>query len=482
MKDKMEEQPKTPQPIDHNRSIGEILNELYEATRSWFAKLTNLDEGTDHEGTITAIRNNKRMEGANAWLLMCSIMIASLGLDLNSPAVIIGAMLISPLMSPILGIGLAIGINDREALFLSIRHFGIAMLIALVTSTLYFMITPLGEFTSEIQARTAPTLLDGLVAIFGGLAGIISTTRKDKSNAIPGVAIATALMPPLCVTGYGLANGNWTVMINSFYLFFLNSFFIALTTYIIIRLLNFPMKKYQDPKEARNTRILLTIFSLIIIIPSGNILFKLLLERQEDRKVQAFIDEYFSENAYTRCIDYSLVRKDTNQILILELLGKSIPDDSLDIYYEGLQKYDLQHTTLNIIQDSDFGLEQINKLQLELSNLGQIAEQYQTVNKIKTDQEIEMEKMKIEIDSIRADTIPFAQICEEAKVLFPQLERIGFAKAQTSDFQNTAEAFPVLLVHWPKNYNRYNRQNAEKKLTEFVKKRARLDTLQLVRY
>ena len=181
----------------------------------------DLKTGMDREGAILEIRNNKRMQGANAWLLMCSIMVASLGLDLNSPAVIIGAMLISPLMAPILGVGLSIGINDRDMLMISLRHFLIAIGISLATSYIYFKLTPIGQTTPEILNRTAPTFLDALVAFFGGLAGIISNTRKDKSNAIPGVAIATALMPPLCVTGFGLASGDWKVTINSFYLFFL---------------------------------------------------------------------------------------------------------------------------------------------------------------------------------------------------------------------------------------------------------------------
>ncbi|MBK7871513.1 MAG: DUF389 domain-containing protein [Saprospiraceae bacterium] len=208
-------------------AVGRLLYSgrvILRAVRMWFKDLINLEEGLDREGTVVSIKSGKVMRGANAWLLMCSIMVASLGLDLNSAAVIIGAMLISPLMSPILGIGLAVGINDRDALFLAIRQFSIAIAIALFTSTLYFLITPLGELTKEIEARTAPTFLDGLVAVFGGLAGIISTSRKEKGSAIPGVAIATALMPPLCVTGFGIATGNWQIMLNSFYLFFLNSF------------------------------------------------------------------------------------------------------------------------------------------------------------------------------------------------------------------------------------------------------------------
>jgi uncharacterized hydrophobic protein (TIGR00271 family) len=326
----MDTPPKLPTPKEPRR-IGDILGDLYEATVDWFKGLTDLQKGVDREGTIIAIKNNKRMEGANAWLLMCSIMIASLGLDLNSPAVIIGAMLISPLMSPILGVGLSVAINDRDALYLSLRHFMIAILIALVTSTLYFLITPLGQLTHEIQARTAPTVLDGLVAIFGGLAGIISSSRKDKSNAIPGVAIATALMPPLCVTGYGLAKWNIGILVNSFYLFFLNSFFIALTTYIIIRLLGFPMKAYVNAKESVRTRWVIFLFSLLLIVPSGNILYSLYLEQQDNIKVERYIEDYFNgrENFNTKCIDYSLLREGESKKLVLQLLGETIPDDSL---------------------------------------------------------------------------------------------------------------------------------------------------------
>ncbi len=186
--------------MDKQSVVKSDFLKLLDSIREWWKELVDLQQGTDKENTIISIKNNKRVRGANAWLLMCSIMIASLGLDLNSPAVIIGAMLISPLMSPILGIGLSVAINDRDALYTSLFHFGVSILIALVTSTLYFYITPFGEITPEIQSRTQPTLLDGLVAVFGGLAGIISISRKDSSNAIPGVAIATALMPPLCVT------------------------------------------------------------------------------------------------------------------------------------------------------------------------------------------------------------------------------------------------------------------------------------------
>ena len=244
---------------DSSKYSSEFLSRIW----NFFYNLLDLKNGLDKEGTIINIKSNKEMKGANAWLLMCSIFIASLGLDLNSPAVIIGAMLISPLMSPILGIGLGIGINDRNTLNVSGYHLLIAIGIALVTSTLYFSITSWLEigkgFTDEIKGRTSPNILDAMVALIGGLAGIISSSRKDKSNAIPGVAIATALMPPLCVTGYGIAqlfgyligadNINLdfvNIMFNSFFLFVLNATLVALGTYFIVRFMDFPSRSFTS--------------------------------------------------------------------------------------------------------------------------------------------------------------------------------------------------------------------------------------------
>jgi uncharacterized hydrophobic protein (TIGR00271 family) len=224
-----------------DQSFREIFRELWRRTVDFVQDITDIQEGSDQVGTINSIMANKTMTGANVWLLISAIIVASIGLDTNSPAVIIGAMLISPLMSPILGVGLSVAINNRNTLRTSLQHFGIALGVSLVTSFLYFRFTPLSsaEPTSEMLARTSPTILDVLIAFFGGIAGIVSTTRLEKSNAIPGVAIATALLPPVCVSGYGLAHGEWWIFINALYLFFINSVFVALATFLIVRLLDF---------------------------------------------------------------------------------------------------------------------------------------------------------------------------------------------------------------------------------------------------
>lgn len=193
---------------------------------------------------IETIEQGVVFKGTNLWVLIFAIFIASLGLNVNSTAVIIGAMLVSPLMGPIMGMGLAMGINDLALLKKSANNFAFAVSISLITSTFYFYISPLNEAHSEILARTSPTIYDVLIAFFGGLAGILATSSKLKGNVIPGVAIATALMPPLCTAGYGLASGNLSFFSGALYLFFINTVFIALSTFLTVRFLKFPNKEF----------------------------------------------------------------------------------------------------------------------------------------------------------------------------------------------------------------------------------------------
>ncbi|HMQ59391.1 MAG TPA: DUF389 domain-containing protein [Flavilitoribacter sp.] len=463
------------------QTIGDLFNQLVYATRDWFRDLMDLREGQDRAGTVAAIKSGNRMRGSNAWMLMCSIMIASLGLDLNSPAVIIGAMLISPLMNPILGVGLAVGTNDQETLLISLRNFTIAILIALFTSTAYFLVTPLGTLTNEIQARTAPTFLDGLVAVFGGVAGIISVSRKDKSNAIPGVAIATALMPPLCVTGYGIAKGNFDVMLNSFYLFFLNSFFIALTTYFIIRLLRFPYRsRLVDPAENRRNRYIVLIFSLLITIPGLYILRKVIADLRYKQNVKAFVED----NLRNVCLNYKTfpIAEDST-LLVVQLMGRTIPEDSIPIINELLhEKYALAGTYLRPIPDYGVELERLDKVQYEVASLGTLSEQ---LKNLADSQRKEAEERKLfyhHLDSLRQDSIPIGQITREARSVYSQLLEMGYALSQQSDGKNPPSSLPLFLVHWDTRKPEKQRRQDETSLKSFLLERTNLDTLALIGY
>jgi len=207
-------------------------------------KFDLIDDKENDLITINEIKKNVEFKGTNLWILIFAIIIASVGLNMNSAAIIIGAMLISPLMGPIIGIGLGAGINDFELIKKSLRNLALASSISILTSAIYFWITPLGEASSELLSRTKPTIWDVLIALAGGLAGVIATSRKEKTNAIPGVAIATALMPPLCTSGYGLATGNWAYFLGALYLYFSNCVIISLSTLFIVRLLKYPTAEY----------------------------------------------------------------------------------------------------------------------------------------------------------------------------------------------------------------------------------------------
>ena len=230
----------------------------------------NLAHDQAHPDKIdSVIRANTRVSGTNMWVLIFAIAVASIGLNVNSTAVVIGAMLISPLMGPIVGMGYGLAVGDTTLIRQAARNIIIFVVISLITATLYFLLTPLKEAQSELLARTQPTLWDVLIAFFGGSAGIVAQTRKEGGNAIPGVAIATALMPPLCTAGYGLAHGNWQYFFGAFYLFAINCVFIAFSTLLFSKLLKLPRRGLVKESKRRLHSIIITAVVLAVMMPSG---------------------------------------------------------------------------------------------------------------------------------------------------------------------------------------------------------------------
>ncbi len=445
----------------------------------FFRDLTNLTDGLDKEGTIYEIKNNKRIRGANAWMLMCSIVIASLGLDLNSPAIIIGAMLISPLMAPILGVGLGVGIADIQTIRISLQHFGIAIAIALVTSTLYFLVSPLGQITSEILSRTSPTLLDVLVAFFGGVAGIISSSRKDKSNAIPGVAIATALMPPLCVTGFGLATGNWQIMLNSFYLFFLNSFFVAMATYIIVRYLKFPTIKRPDEKGRMRGILFAAIFSIVLIVPSVFILKDVYDEARMKRQASVFVNSYFGDRK--KYIDgWEIFKGDPNRIMV-KVYGNVIKYADTINAHTALEAANLHNTVLEILPTSEIDLERIEKLSAEVEGISRMNEQLMEARKQRSRQDIMIDSLQGYISQIQSDSFLFRQVREEIQLLFPDLRYFGVGEAEMTDFDTTAEKGSVLFVQWDERVPSNKIKESETRIKDYIRIRMNKDNIVLLR-
>ncbi|WP_231489715.1 TIGR00341 family protein [Pedobacter sp. Leaf170] len=308
----------------------------------------HIDKAEESE-VVESISRNSIFVGGPVWTLIFAIIIASIGLNVNSTAVIIGAMLISPLMGPIMGIGLGIGTNDFELVKKGGRNLLIATIISIVTSTIYFYITPLHEAQSELLARTTPSIWDVFIAFTGGLAGIIAATRKEKSNVIPGVAIATALMPPLCTAGYGLAVGNWPFFFGALYLFFINSLFICISTYLIVKFLKFDKKHFEDPGVEKRVSRYILISVLITIIPSIYLAYGIVQKSIFENNAQRFVREQFNFQT-TQVINKNLIYSEGEKEIDLLLIGAELPQTVINAIKNNLKKYKLQGTTLHIRQ------------------------------------------------------------------------------------------------------------------------------------
>jgi len=299
----------------------------------------------EHSVIERTIHQGVKVGGTNLWVLIFAILIASIGLNVNSTAVIIGAMLISPLMGPIIAIGFGVATNDADLIRTALRNLGLFVAISLITSVLYFKLSPLSLAHSELLARTSPTLWDVLIAFFGGAAGIIALTRKHASPVIPGVAIATALMPPLCTAGYGLASGNLAFFGGAFYLFAINSVFIALATALFVRLMKLPQHAHASPELQRRTRIWVSVLLVAMLAPSTWLGYKLVKNEFFLKAANAAFDivdvkdEYFE---LSRQIDVK-TRK-----LVLTIGGSKPPADLGDRIKDSMQKSGFPDTQVSI--------------------------------------------------------------------------------------------------------------------------------------
>lgn len=378
------------------------------------------------ENVIENITKGIVFKGTNLWILVFAILIASLGLNVNSTAVIIGAMLVSPLMGPIMGMGLSLGINDLSLLKHSIRNYLFATVVGLITSTIYFLISPLNEAHSEILARTQPNIYDVLIAFFGGLAGIIATSSRLKGNVITGVAIATALMPPLCTAGFGLATLNWKFFSGAFYLFFINTVFIAFATLITVKFLNFPLRHLSDEVAEKKSKRIITIIVLLTIIPSLYFGYDTIDQARFMSKAQRFIDaECNIENDYllNKTIDTR------NRSITLIYGGEKIENKQIEAISKKLPFYNLAGTTLKIRQgfSSNDKETTLSKNEEALFNL-----------------EKENSQLRTKLDSLRVGKDKSVQILNEINAIFPEVTSIIIQP--TTQFKKDSSSINQILV------------------------------------
>jgi uncharacterized hydrophobic protein (TIGR00271 family) len=376
-----------------------------------------------------AVRDGVKVGGTNLWALMFAIAIASIGLNVNSTAVIIGAMLISPLMGPIIGAGYGAGIQDAPLIRLALRNLAVLTGISLAVSTLYFLLTPLEEAQSELLARTSPTLWDVLIAFFGGAAGMVGLTRKEKSTLIPGVAIATALMPPLCTAGYGLATGQLRFFFGAFYLFTINSVFIAFATLLFTRYLRLPAHPAADAAEQRRVRLLTGIAVTVTLVPSIVLALHLVraevFGRQANRFVAALEAESPDRVVLRRTVDASQRR------ITLTLLGEDVTPALQRELEARLAAFRLEDTQLELRRPGDprheaeraqreFAALQQEQTEAQRRTLGQLEESRRRV--------AELEHTLAEREAgASAARERHAKLAEEIRAQFPQARHVRVA-------------------------------------------------------
>lgn len=308
----------------------------------------NLHEHMDTADAALRIKNAIWFRGPNVYILAFSIIIASVGLNVNSTAVIIGAMLISPLMGPIIGVGMALGTNDTALLRDSLRNLLVMVGISLVVSTLFFLLSPLSLLNpTELEARTSPTIYDVLIAFFGGLAGIFENSRKERGTVLSGVAIATALMPPLCTAGYGLAHWNAHYFVGAMYLFLINGVFIILATYFMVKYLRFKTVAGIDEKTARTRRNIITAVMVVMIIPSLWTAFTLVVDNNFERKVEAFIGENrIIGSSYI--YDYDIVKEKGKRSVELYVAGEAPNEAQMNALLASAAEHGIKPRTIRM--------------------------------------------------------------------------------------------------------------------------------------
>lgn len=394
-----------------------------------------------------AIREGVSFRGINILILIMAIFIASLGLNVNSTAVIIGAMLISPLMGPIIGIGLAVGIHDFDLMKRSFRNLMMATVFSVATSCVYFLLSPFNEGHSELLARTSPTIYDVFIALFGGMAGILAIGSKVKGNVIPGVAIATALMPPLCTVGYGLATFQMTYFFGALYLFFINSVFIACATTAGVKFMKYHVKDFSNPQRAKRVRNLVYSIALLTIIPAVYLTYRMYEQTKFANDCERFVAQQFNFSS-TQVLHSSYEMKGRNKTLTVSLVGKVLPQDSLVIALtDQLPDYNLGGTRLRIIQgespDGNFDATQATSTMLR--------DMYQvTQNTINAQRETIDSLRSINAEIAGNDTIS-ARIAPEIRVLFPEVSDIAITRAIESDIAtHRLDTLNVALVRYSK--------------------------------
>lgn len=464
---------KKPENNNSKENLTEDARQIRTQARNFLSRLLDIRPDTDRESTLEAVKKDISFKGHNAWILIFSIFVASIGLNVSSTAVVIGAMLISPLMGPIVGVGMAVAINDIDTLKRSFVNLGIMVGLSVFTATLYFFISPVKQETPELVARTYPTILDVLVAIFGGLALIVGKTKKGTiASVILGVAIATALMPPLCTVGYGLANAKWQFSLGALYLFSINAVFIALSTFVVAKLLGFPLVRYANSRRRRRIAQIASTIAVIVMIPSVILFVNLLRKQVFESKADAFINETVQ---YTGAETIKFTKDYVNKTLEVYLIGNRVPSATIETWEERLGEIEaLKESKLIVHQGAD-QTQDINRLSTEVRS-GILEDLYVKNREALENKDKRIELLESELSKYRGDAFSFTDLSKEAKINYENIEEIGYSNLITTNFQKL-DTLPTFTVTWNSELSNTQLRVQQEKFQNWMKVRLKLDTL-----
>ena len=440
------------------------------AVKSFLREYLDLRKDKDNElETIDSIRKGVEFKGANLWILIFAIFMASLGLNVNSTAVIIGAMLISPLMGPIMGVGLSVGLNDFELMKRSLKSFLITTAFSVTTATVFFLFTPIAEAQSELLARTSPTIYDVFIALFGGLAGVVALSTKEKGNVIPGVAIATALMPPLCTAGYGLASGNLIYFLGAFYLYFINSVFISLATFIGVRVMHFQRKEFVDKKREKTVRKYIILIVVLTMCPAVYLTFGIIKSTFYETAANHFINtELNFEN--TQVLDKK-ISYEHREIRVV-LIGPEVPEASIALARSKMKQYKLEETKLVVLQG-------MNNDAMDISSIRAMVMEdfYKNSEQRLQEQQKKISSLEKNLEKYKSYDEMSRTIIPELKVLYPSVTTVSISHTlETTVVSLKTDTIALAVL----KFTRHPSESEKRKITEWLQARVGAKKLRLI--
>lgn len=469
----------TPPNQDSGDEVKKDFKGLLGSVGKFLSDLLEIRSNTDAAATKESIIADIPFKGHTSWILVCSIFIASVGLNANSTAVVIGAMLISPLMGPILGMGMSLAINDIDTLRRSLKNFAVMVVLSVITAFLFFYLFPLRDESSELLARTKPDIRDVLIAFFGGLALVIARAKKGTiASVIFGVAIATALMPPLCTVGFGLAIGKPWYAAGAMYLFTINTIFIGLATFLVIKFLRFPMVRYANSKRRRLIARLASITGILVMIPAGFTFYQVFQESLFKKQAQEFLKEtievYQFEGA-GRYVDnltkIEYVDDGTSLIEVVCMGDELIPENIVNTWRVQKNQYPrLKDAELHIIQGGKDDSEE------KFTYVSELYEKNKAELLNKDEQIRLLEEEVANLTKSFGKQIPFSMISAEAKANYENLASLGFSYRIQTDFDKL-DTVPVFEVKWKDGVGSNQKEADAKRMLSWLKLRLQDSTL-----